>query len=204
MDPFMPRENAGIDYWFWKFHVGDLGFLVDLIIRRGTGVGEVRVSQWLRGSGRVVHRETPDWSTSPNEVRIGAATLQPGRCVGSADDISWDLSWTEGPVLSALRGRIARFEPFDTTLVVWPDAVFTGSVLVGAERFDVNEVPGAFYHYWGRRLADRWVWLSATQFEGQPDRRVEGVFGIRTRLFGRAPLPLPVSVLWTTDAGRRE
>jgi hypothetical protein len=77
-------------------------------------------------------------------------------------------------------------------------------VLVGAERFDVNEVPGAFYHYWGRRLADRWVWLSATQFEGQPDRRVEGVFGIRTRLFGRAPLPLPVSVLWTTDGAHRE
>jgi hypothetical protein len=204
MDAFSPRDKAGLDYWFWKFHVGDLAFLVDLIVRRSTGRAEVRVSQWLRGSGRVVHDETPDWSTSPSEVRIASANLQQGRCVGSADDISWDLSWTPGRVLSPLRGLVARLEPFDTTLVVWPDAKFSGTVLVGDERFDVDGIPGSFYHYWGRRLPDRWVWLSATQFDGQPDRRVEGVFGVRTRLFGRVPMPLPVSILWTTYLDRRE
>src|SRR4029453_17821262 len=141
MDAFSPRPNANLDYWFWKFHVGDLAFLVDLIIRRQTGTGEVRVSQWLRGNGRVVHHETPDWSASPNEVRIGGTTLGPGRGVGSVEDISWDLSWREGHVLTALRALVARFEPFDTTLVVWPDAIFTGSVLVGSERFDLNELP---------------------------------------------------------------
>ena len=99
---------------------------------------------------------------------------------------------------------VARLEPFDTTLVVWPDAKFTGTVLVGDERFDVDGVPGSFYHYWGRRLPDRWVWLSATQFDGRADRRVEGVFGVSTRLFGRAPMPLPVSILWTTDQDRCE
>ena len=58
MDAFSPRPNAHLDYWFWKFHVGDLAFLVDLIVRRQTGLAEVRVSQWLRGVGRVVHDET--------------------------------------------------------------------------------------------------------------------------------------------------
>jgi hypothetical protein len=48
------------------------------------------------------------------------------------------------------------------------------------------------------------VWLSATQFVGHPSRRVEGVFGVRTRLFGRAPMPTAVSILWTTDGDRRE
>lgn len=205
MDPFSPRDEARLDYWFWKFHVGDLAFLVDLIVRRGAGTAEVRVSQWLRGTGRVVHQETREWSASDSEIRIGETTLQPGgRSVGSAEDISWDLTWTAGRVLSGLRGLVARVQPFDTTIVVWPDAVFSGSVTVGTERFDVREIPGALYHYWGRRLPDRWVWLSATQFEGHPNRRVEGVFGVRTRLFGRVPMPTAVSILWTTDSGRRE
>jgi hypothetical protein len=204
MDPFSPRPNARLDYWFWKFHVGDLAFLVDLIVRRQTGLAEVRVSQWLRGIGRVVHGETPDWSATGDQVRIGGTSLRPGRCVGSAGDVSWDLSWSEGRVLSALRGLVARFEPFDMTLVVWPDAVFSGSVHVGRERFDLTRLPGAFYHYWGRRLAERWVWLSASQFEGYPDRRVEGLFAARTKLYGRAPVPMPVSIWWTTDDRRRE
>jgi hypothetical protein len=203
MDAFSPRRNAHLDYWFWKFHVGDLAFLVDLIVRRQTGLAEVRVSQWLRGVGRVVHDETSDWSASAAEVRIGRTTIQPGRCVGSAEDIAWDLSWHEGEVLSPLRGLIARVEPFDTTLVVWPNATFTGSIQVGGERFEVSDLPGTFYHYWGRRLADRWIWLSATNFEGHPDQRVEGLFAARSRLYGRVAAPLPVSLLWTIDGDRR-
>jgi hypothetical protein len=204
MDAFSPRPNAGVDYWFWKFHVGDLAFLVDLIVRRQRGLAEVRVSQWLRGVGRVVHDETSDWATSATEVRIGGTTLQQGRCVGLAEDISWDLSWRSGEVLTPMRGLIARFEPFDTTLVVWPLATFSGAVRVGSERFELSDLAGTFYHYWGRRLADRWIWLSATQLEGHPDRRVEGLFGARSRLYGRVPAPIPVSLLWTVDGDRRE
>ena len=59
-------------------------------------------------------------------------------------------------------------------MVVWPRARFTGTVQVGSERFEVQDVPGAFTHYWGRRLLERWVWLSATQFDGQPQRRLGG------------------------------
>ena len=59
-------------------------------------------------------------------------------------------------------------------------------------------------HYWGRRLMERWVWVSATQFEGQPQRRLEGIIGGRSRLFGRIPYPLPISFLWTTDGLRKE
>ena len=203
MEPFAPRDRAALDYWFWKFHVGELAFLVDLIIRRRTGLAEVRVSQWLRGAGRVVHAETGDWSSSANEVRIGETVLRPGRCAGLADDIEWDLSWHEGFLVAAMRGLVVRMQPFDTTLVVWPEARFTGTVRVGSELFTLTQQPGAFYHYWGRRLADRWVWLSATEFEGAPALRAEALLAARTRIYGRVPAPLPISWLWVSDGRRR-
>jgi hypothetical protein len=99
---------------------------------------------------------------------------------------------------------VARLEPFDSSIVVWPQARFSGSVQVGSDRFEVMDVPGSFYHYWGRRLLERWVWLSATLFEDQPERRLEGVVAGRSRLYGRLPYPIPVSVLWTTDGNRHE
>jgi hypothetical protein len=203
MDAFAPRTGANLDYWFWKFHAGDLAFLVDLILRRRTGLAEVRVSQWLRGTPRVIHEVSSDWRADAREVRIGTTVLTPGRCVGRADDVEWDLAWEAGRKVSMLPAPVERLEAFDTTLLVWPRTRFRGSVQVGGETFDVDD-DGAFYHYWGRRLADRWVWLSATNFEGEPERRVEGLVAARSRLYGRLPYPLPASWLWTSDGRRTE
>ena len=205
MDPFAPRDHAALDYWFWKFHVGDLAFLVDVIIRRRTGSSETRVSYWLRRTGSVLHETASAWSADATVISVGRTELRPGRSVGMAGDVRWDLQWSPGSTLvSPLRGLIARLEPFDTSMVVWPRARFTGTVQIGAERFDVQDVPGAFTHYWGRRLLERWVWLSATQFDGQPQRRLEGIVGGRSRLFGRLPSPVPISILWMTDGVRDE
>jgi hypothetical protein len=205
MDPFAPRDHAALDYWFWKFHIGDLAFLVDVIIRRRTGTSETRVSYWLRGTGRVLHEPAAAWSAGTTVISVGRTELRPGRSVGMAGDVRWDLQWLPGSTLvSPLRGLIARLEPFDTSMVVWPQARFTGIVQVGPERFDVQDVPGALTHYWGRRLLERWVWLSATQFDGQPQRRLEGIVGGRSRLFGRLSSPVPISILWTTDGLRDE
>jgi hypothetical protein len=200
MDLFGPRERAGVEYWFWKFTIGDLAFLVDFIVRRSTGLAEIRVSQWLRGVGRVVHVETREWSTTPDRVQIGGSELTAGRSLGSAEDISWDLRWTDGDVSVALPpGILARLQPFDTTVIAWPNARFTGTVRVGSEQFQLDDLPGTFSHYWGRRLADRWVWLSATSFEGEPGRRFEAIVAIRSRLYGRLPYPIPLGFIWTTD-----
>ena len=204
MDPFAPRDHAALDYWFWKFHVGDLAFLLDIIIRRG-GSSESRASYWLRGEGHVVHETAAEWSAEPAFVRVGRTELRPGASVGMAGDVRWDLRWTPGSTLvSPVRGLVARFEPFDTSILAWPQARFTGTVEIGTERFEVQDVAGTFYHYWGRRLLDRWVWLSVTQFDGQPERRLEGIIGGRGRFYGRLPYPVPVSFLWMTDGSRHE
>jgi hypothetical protein len=202
MDPFAPR-TAALDYWFWKFHVGDLGFLVDVIARRHSGRAEVRVSLWLEGRGRVIHAETSDWSATPDEIVVGPTRLRPNGCAGSAGDVSWDLRWDVGGArVTPLPGPMAALEPFDTTVLTWPLARFVGWVQVGDRRFDVADVPGAFYHYWGRSLSSRWVWLSATRFEDEPDRRLEAIVAIRTRLFGGPRYPVTLGYVWSTD-GRR-
>jgi hypothetical protein len=204
MDGFAPRSNAAIDYWFWKFHVEDLAFLVDVIIRRGgDGYAETRVSQWQGGVGRVIHATSPAWDEAPGRVVAGDTDLRPGQCAGAAEDVSWELRWSDGGVVvSPLPGPIVRAGTFDSSILVWPFARFDGCVQVGDRRYDVRDVPGTFYHYGGRRLLERWVWISATSFEGEPDRRLEAVVGGRSRLFGRLPYPIPLSFLWTTD-GRR-
>ena len=93
-------------------------------------------------------------------------------------------------------------EPLDLSIVVHPDARFSGTIEIGDERFVITDLPGTFTHYWGRRLMDRWIWLSATQFEGAPERRLEAIVS-SSRLWGRPPLPLAAAYLWTTDGTRR-
>jgi len=91
MDPFAPRGDAALDYWLWKFHVGDLAFLVHVIVRRGNGSPETRVSWWLRGSGSVLHERSSDWSASSPRVRVGDTELGPGRSVDQVGDVQWEL-----------------------------------------------------------------------------------------------------------------
>jgi len=56
----------------------------------------------------------------------------------------------------------------------------------------------------GRGLARRWVWLSATSFEGAPDRRLEGIVSLRTRLWGGPTSPVSMGYLWSTDGERTD
>ena len=122
MDPFAPRDDAALDYWFWKFHVGDLAFLVDVIVRRGTGSSETRVSCWAardwKGAARAIRGVVGRHGSDP----VGDTELRPGRSFGQVGDVQWDLEWSPGEaIVSPLHGMVARFEPFDTSIVVWPE-----------------------------------------------------------------------------------
>ena len=202
---FAPRDGATFDYWFWKFHVDDLAVIVDVIVRRPAGSAEVRVSYWLGGVGRVIHARTTQWSTSPDRVTVDAVELAAGRSAGGAGDASWDLRWDGGGVLLApLPAIVTRMNALDTTIVTWPLARFTGTFTVGDRRFAVSDVAGAFYHYWGRALAPRWVWLSASAFDGEPARRLEAIVAIRSRLFGGPIYPVTLGYLWSSDGDRSD
>jgi hypothetical protein len=72
--------------------------------------------------------------------------------------------------------------PFDLELAGRPRARFTGSIEVAGETFTLAGARGTLNHYWGRRLPDSWVWVSADGL-GDGDGVVEAAL-IRTRLWG--------------------
>jgi hypothetical protein len=84
------------------------------------------------------------------------------------------------------------------SLVSHPCAVFDGQVTVAGERFDVAAARGSVTHYWGRRLPERWHWISANSFDGS-DLTLECVL-MRTRLWGRRPT-MSAGYLWLSTDG---
>lgn len=203
MDDFDTR-GAPLDYWFWKFHLEDLDFLVDYIVRRPTGKAEVRVSLWAGGRQGVERLVSEDWSAVGSAVSIGGQTLDTRGSRGEVNDVSWELEWDRGPAIVDPRPALmGPLHPFDTEIVVRPLARFSGSVTVADRTYRFADVPGALYHYWGRRLADRWCWISVTEFEHNPHQRLELVVA-NSKLWGRGRLPLPIGYLWTTDGDRSE
>jgi hypothetical protein len=45
----LEARGAPIEYWFFKFNVDGLAFLVDFILRGDRDRGEVRISLWVDG-----------------------------------------------------------------------------------------------------------------------------------------------------------
>lgn len=203
MDDFECRGSP-LEYWFWKVHYGDLAFLVDFIVRRRTGPAETRVSLWVRGRGRVARALSSSWSAHGSRIEIGPQEFHAGGSQGEVDDVAWHLDWEPGHALVDPRPRaFGPFHPIDMELLVRPQARFNGSVTVAGDTFAFAEAPGIVAHYWGRRLPDRWCWISATEFEHDPDRRLESVVAT-SRLWGRGRLLVPVGYLWISDGQRAE
>ena len=199
MDDFTSRE-APLEYWFWKFHAGDLAFLVDFILRRSIGQAEVRVSLWVRGHGRVEHAVSGSWHAAGSDVSIDGRELHSRGSRGALADISWDLRWEPGPDRVDPRPRVfGPMHPLDMELLLRPTGRVTGAVTVASETFAVSDAPVVLTHYWGRRLPDRWCWISATEFGHDPDRRLELLIAT-SGVWGRGRLPFPVGYLWTTDS----
>jgi hypothetical protein len=193
--------SAPPEYWFIKTYSGELAFLVDFIVRRATGLGEVRVSLWHRGVGRVLRSENAQWRAD-GSIAIGDDVLDNRRCVGAVDDVEWQLDFEVRDGRAAASVPVLRLtRPFDLELMSRPRTSFCGHVTVAGERFDLLDAPGSLTQYWGRRLPDRWHWISANAF-GDSDVVVEGSL-MRSRVWGRRPA-LPIGYLWISEGGHEE
>jgi hypothetical protein len=187
-------RGAPIEYWFFKFNQGGLAFLVDFILRGEHNEGEIRLSLWVDGLGRVEHAHSSTWSTKTPFVTIGDCSLGGGSSRGVVKDVEWDLSLEPGPArMHPTAPPVSWLHPFDTEIINRPQARFAGIVRVGDRRFSVAETQGLVSHYWGRRLMDRWCWISANAFE-EPGIALEAYIG-RTRLWGLSA-GLKIGYLW--------
>jgi hypothetical protein len=185
-----------LEYWFWKVHVGNLAFLVDVIVRRRSSMAETRVSLWVAERPRIEHAPSPMFEVQPRLVTTKDAELTPTGSRGTVADIAWDLAWDRGAqVIPSVPRVIEATRALDLWTELYPRTVFSGSITIGSVRYDVEGLPGVFMHYWGRRLADRWLWVSASRFDDDVARRVE-LLVVRSRVYGRIPTPMPVAFAW--------
>jgi hypothetical protein len=162
MEDFQSR-GAPLEYWFFKFNSGPLALLVDFIVRRRQHQAEVRLSLWVRGTGRVEHAYSSSWRTDPTTVAIAGCELGAGASHGAIADVEWELGYGAGSArIDPAPLALKLLRPLDMQLLSRPQARFQGSVRLGQERFAISDASGMLCHYWGVRLPARWCWVSAS------------------------------------------
>jgi hypothetical protein len=200
MEDFESR-GAPLEYWFFKFNSGPLAFLVDFIARRRQHQAEVRLSLWVRGTGRVERAYSSSWRTNPTTVAIAGCELGSGASHGAVADIEWQLDYQAGSTrIDPAPLALKLLRPLDMQLLSRPQARFRGSVRVGQERFAISDASGMLCHYWGVRLPERWCWISASNLGGE-DGAVEAML-LRSRLWGLPRPRLDTGYLFVTQGNR--
>lgn len=193
-------RDSPLEFWFFRLNAGSLAFIVDFIIRRSLGTAEVRVSLWVDGLGRVERLGSPTWLARGARVDIADCTFGPHGSTGMVADIEWDLRQELGSTLIEPAVPLIRWlHPFDMEIASRPRARFSGQVRVGDVTFWCADVPGLVSHYWGRRLPDRWWWISANLFEDS-DIAVEALLA-HTRVWNSARVATNAGYLWIEDQG---
>lgn len=104
-------------------------------------------------------------------VRLGDATLEDGRLLGSLEDLAWALDYTRPQPPLLLLPRSLYEGPFPTAkaLVPAPMTVFTGELRVAGETIDVDGWVGSQCHNWGRRHTDQYAWGQVAGFDDGPE-----------------------------------
>jgi hypothetical protein len=168
---FAERRSA-LDDTFFKFNLPErgIGLLVDFIVRRRQRhrVVEVRASLYTPEGSSVVSTSYPLSSVRREDGgarTIGNAWLGPSGSRGAIGNVSWDLVFQ--PAGSLLEpqviGQIVR--PFDLRLRSVPDALFSGNITIGRHGYSFSHEPGTIGTFFGRRMPDRWYWISASAFD---------------------------------------
>ena len=107
-------------------------------------------------------------------IRIGAASVEPGRLVGSISlpdvEASWDMRFSDGadPLHHLPHERLYRTRlPKTKFLSPYPATKFDGEVAIDGERVAIDAWPGMVGHNWGTEHAERWVWIQGSGLGGR-------------------------------------
>lgn len=195
----LAAHGSPLEYWFWKVRTPEGGAIVDFVVRRETGDAEVRVSTWRPDVRPVIHESSREWSAGAEGIRIGESHLDATGSAGSAGDVRWEVRWDLGaPRLAPRPDWFGPLHPFDMELVARPHARLRGLLRLGPRTIKIDGA-GLVSHYWGRRLPDRWTWISSSGFDDDPEARLE-VLLVSSRLWG-GPLHVPAGYVWLSEGG---
>lgn len=195
----LDARGAALEYWFFKFNIDGLAFLVDFIVRRPKEQAEVRISSWVDGRGRVDHACFPTWDTSAPFVEIGPNRLGSDSTRGAVADIGWDLTYDAGPeTVNPVVAPLRWLRPSDLQIINRPDARFSGTVTIAGRTVSVRQTRGLVSHYWGRRLWDQWWWISVNRFD-DPEVAVEAALA-QSRFWGMPGASVKLGYLWLRTA----
>lgn len=176
-DLLSPHPGAPLEYWFFKVNAGPVALLVDWIERRPAAELLLRVSIHAPGRRQVLFEAL----TSPLARQANYLSME--RTVGQLGDISWDLHIDPGGArIAPDLFPLGLLRVADLSLVSAPLGTFTGTISIRGRDYSLEGARGLVSHYWGRRLASSWWWVSANQFD-DPDVAVECSL-LRTRLWG--------------------
>ncbi|HEU0027046.1 MAG TPA: hypothetical protein VFQ25_08015 [Ktedonobacterales bacterium] len=144
-------------------------------------IGELWAIVFDGESGRhvAVKHEAPlsDCVFDPSRfsIRVGDASLEPGRLSGAAEShgraVRWDLTYSGGadPLfllpLSAYAGGGSQAK----SLVGLPLAVFSGRIVVNGEPLEITDWVGSQNHNWGARHTDHYAWGQVAGFDDAPE-----------------------------------
>jgi hypothetical protein len=187
LDGFGAR-HAAYDNVFFKFNVPEIGMalLVDIIARRKHRRRQVEVRACLyTPDGATVYTESFPHSSLKRDgdgaVVVANTWIGPTGSRGAVGPVSWDLVFqAAGPLLDPqVTGAI---RPFDLRLRSVPDVTISGNVGVEHHGYTFSHEPGTVGASFGRRLPDRWYWVSANSFR-EPGVTVECML-LDSRVFG--------------------
>ena len=154
--------------------------------RPADAIGELWAIHFDGASGRIVagKRETPlgpcTFATEGLDVRIGDATLVPGRARGEVDapgTLRWDLRYAGGgPPLVFLPPALygARL-PRAKSVTPRPLARFSGTLEVDGTAITLTDWVGSENHNWGSRHTDTYAWGQVAGFDDDPSAFLEVV-----------------------------
>jgi len=106
-------------------------------------------------------------------IRVDGAVLEPGRARGELAveglAASWELEFADeaDPLRHLPYGWMYRAPlPRTKFLSPYPNATYTGRVVVNGSQIAVDGWPGMIGHNWGAEHAERWTWIQGQRFEG--------------------------------------
>lgn len=146
------------------------------------------------------------FDSSAFRVRVGTATLGPGRLQGAVESrgqaLAWDLAF-EGDAAPILLLPFKLYEggfPAAKSLVSLPLARFSGGLSVNGEAIDVAGWVGSQNHNWGSRHTDLYAWGQVAGFDTHPESFLE----VATAKLRIGPLWTPSLTPLVLRHGRRE